>query len=70
MDFLAQLRELLPPMLVAIGRKNLFAGQLVFWFWVVDHTILRGFQTAYVIRNAPLSIAILLGLLAIALAIV
>ena len=54
--------------LTAIGRKVIFIILLLVTYWIVDHTLLNGFDTAMEIKNDPKAIALLLGLLSISIA--
>jgi hypothetical protein len=53
---------------IAVLRKVIFIALLLMTYAVVDRWILRGFDTAQEVRDDPKAIAVLLGLLSIAVA--
>ncbi len=54
--------------IVAIARKGLFILLLLIAYFLFDRFELKGFKTREVLRNDPKAIALLLGLLAVAVA--
>ena len=55
-------------MLTAISRKALFIILLLIAYFIFDRFELKGFKTREVIAHDPKAIALLLGLLAVAIA--
>ncbi|MGD0012921.1 MAG: hypothetical protein ABSD56_00635 [Bryobacteraceae bacterium] len=53
---------------IAILRKVIFIVLLLISYEVIDRGFLGGFDTATVLKNDPKAIALLLGLLAVAVA--
>ena len=52
---------------IAILRKAIFIALLLLTYVLVDRTLLKGFHTGEVVKNDPKAIAVLLGLLSIAI---
>jgi hypothetical protein len=55
-------------MSIAILRKLIFIGLLLLTYLLVDRLVLPGFNTPKVISGDPKAIAVLLGLLSVAVA--
>lgn len=55
-------------MWTAIARKEIFVVLLLLTYSVVDGLFLRGFKTPEVLKDDPKAIALLLGLLSVAVA--
>jgi len=60
--------ETVTQMGIALLRKALFAAELLTIYIIVDRWIFQVFNTPERIKDAPIAIALLLGLLAIAVA--
>lgn len=58
----------MPEIGAAILRKVIFIALLFIAYLVMDRGFLRGFQTAKVLKDDPKAIAVLLGLLSVAVA--
>ena len=56
-------------MWTAILRKLIFVALLLGTYELIDHALLRGFNTPEVLKDDPKAIALLLGMLAIAVAV-
>jgi hypothetical protein len=55
-------------MCTAILRKCVFIALLLAAYEIIDHVFLRGFKTPEVLADDPKAIALLLGMLAVAVA--